>query len=220
MAQIAGIPDADAAQDQPSVRDRWKAFPRQHPIATVVLCVLVMSTIGALIWTYFAERERVSGVTVLNESSAHGTALVVYHPGLTDFQERVAGSFADGLVAAGWRVEVTTASHAAPRDVGAYDLLVVSSPTYWWTPAWPVTRYVERVDGLNGKHAAIIVTASGMGTRAMQVLRDNVEDNGGIVTSALTLYTWRPNDERAEGDNKQIAVDIAYREAAGIAPPR
>ena len=77
----------------------------------------------ALGWTqYRTNREVTSPPEVLNPAGAGGSALVVYHPGLSDFQQRVSRAFAAGLVAGGWRVELTTANRQARTDLTRYDL--------------------------------------------------------------------------------------------------
>ena len=52
--------------------------------------------------TVKVEREITSGMTAINPDDTAGTALVVYHPGLSDFPHDVANAFAEGLVARGW----------------------------------------------------------------------------------------------------------------------
>jgi flavorubredoxin len=156
-------------------------------------------------------------MTVINPSAAAGTALVVYHPGLSDFLRDVANAFAEGLVANGWRVELTSASAQAPRDLGRYDLLVLASPTYWWTPARPALRYVDRLDSLDGKATAILITASGQPARSRSVMEAHVRQKGGAIVASLALTAWKPNQQNDARPNKTVALGMA-REAAKAVP--
>jgi flavorubredoxin len=182
--------------------------------------LLVGVGLASFALTLWVERERGSAPRLVNGASTRGAALVVYHPGLQGFQERVTIAFTDGLAAAGWRVEITTASRVAPGDVSGYDLLVVGSPTYWWQPARPVTDYLDRLGNLDSKPTVVLVTGSGQGERSTRLLGDKIRDAGGRVFETLTLYAWRPNAEGVQGNNKQIAADIAYQAGAAIPPPR
>ena len=61
------------------------------------MLVFAVLSVGGVVWTYLAEREVVREVEVLNPEGAEGTALLVYHPGLTNFMPEVIDSFAEGL---------------------------------------------------------------------------------------------------------------------------
>ncbi|HWE20150.1 MAG TPA: hypothetical protein VG758_23720, partial [Hyphomicrobiaceae bacterium] len=80
--------------------------------------VVLLVTAGSLVWvSQVIKRETVSAVVTLNPSGSAGKALLVLHPGLSDFPDRIVAGFADGLLQAGWRVDRTTASRQAPADV-------------------------------------------------------------------------------------------------------
>jgi hypothetical protein len=67
-------------------------------------------------------------------------ALIVYHPGLGEFPQRVVEGFTRGLRASGWSAVIWTASDST--------LLVLGSPVYYWAPSRPVQGYLERVGDL------------------------------------------------------------------------
>jgi len=55
-----------------------------------IISAVLLILSGAAAWVvYRTNQQVVSGVTVVNPEGAGGKALVVYHPGLSDFQERV-----------------------------------------------------------------------------------------------------------------------------------
>lgn len=171
---------------------------------------MVALVLGGMVWTYLAEREVVTeGVEVVNAGGRGGTALVVYHPGLSGYVPGVMGAFVDGLVAEGWRVERTTASARAPVDLTGYDLLVLGTPTYWWRPSWPVRRYVERVGEMGGTPVAMVVTASGQVERSRALLGDQVRKAGGELIVARPLTVSAPNAEGDPRPNEVVARDLA-----------
>jgi flavorubredoxin len=185
-----------------------------------LVLLLVFVTAGA-IWVYYRTTSTVTrDIEVLNPGGRAGTALLVFHPGMTDFQETVTRAFAGGLTAAGWRVELATANRSAPRDLARYDLLLVGGPTYFWTPAQPIRRYVSALGDLGGKRTVVLVTGVGATSRSQRVLEDLVRAAHGTIVASLALTTLRPNDEtamRAGEKNRASAVRIAREAASKVA---
>ena len=180
----------------------------------VALGVLAAVAILSYLWLNNAVA---SGIQVMNPDGGAGTALVVYHPGRFGFGQRVRTAFVEGLVSNGWRVEVTTASAQSPTDLSAYDLLVVSGPTYWFTPSRPMLSYLKRVGDARGKPIVTILTAMGAGERSNAILLNAAEAANGKLVKWLLLYTVRPNED-LYGIND--AEEIAAAAAKEIAPPR
>jgi flavorubredoxin len=189
-------------------------------IVTVGIAALL---VGAAAWLYYSRnREVVSGVTTLNAGGEAGAALVVYHPGRSDFARRVIGGFAQGLVSRGWRVDLTTASLQAPADLSAYDLLVLGGPTYGFTPNQPIRRYLSRLGDLGGQRTATVVTAMGAGERSAAIMGRQVREANGELVESLLLYWMRPNDDDNYVDvsqNRDLAVELATQAAQRIPLP-
>ena len=184
--------------------------------STVLIIVLVvLAAAGALSYLWL-NKEMVSEVEVRNPEGDAGTALVVYHPGKSDFQEKVTYAFAEGLASNGWRVEITTASAQAPTDFSGYDLLVLGGPTYWFTPSRPIQRYLSRLGDLGGQPTVTIITAMGAGGRSISIMDQDVQEANGDLVKSLILYTIRPNED-LYGIND--AVEIATQAAKEISLP-
>jgi flavorubredoxin len=188
-------------------------------IVFVVLAVIVM----AVAWIdYGRNKEVASEVEILNPAGKTGTALVVYHPGRSDFQRRVFSGFMQGLVSNGWRVESTTPSAQTPTDLSSFDLLVLGGPTYWFTPNRPIKRYLNRLGDLEGQRTVTIITALGAGERSASIMQKQVREANGNLVKALLLYKMRPNDDDnfANGEqNQALAVEMAIQAALEISPP-
>jgi len=182
----------------------------------VLIIVLVVLTAAGVLSYLWLNQEVASKVNVLNPEGDVGTALVVYHPGKSDFQEKVTYAFAEGLVSNSWRVEITTASSQAPTDLSGYDLLVLGGPTYWFTPARPIRRYLSRFGDLGGQHTVTIITAMGAGGRSISIMDKQVREANGDLVKSLILYTFRPNED-LYGIND--AVEIATQAAREIPLP-
>jgi flavorubredoxin len=186
-------------------------------VALPILIVLIV----ALGWTiYTTSREVVSAVKVLNPQSENSRALIVWHPGKSNFPERIIMSFADGLITNGWRVEITTASSQAPSDLADYDLIVLGAPVYWSAPARPLTNYLTRIGDLQSKRTVILLTASGNADEALNLMKGKVLDEHGELIESMTLYRWRPNREGDEGDNESIGSELAQQAARKINPSK
>jgi flavorubredoxin len=158
----------------------------------------------------------------MNPGGETGRALVVYHPGKSDFQNRVFAGFAEGLVSNGWRVEVTTPSPQAPTGMADYDLLVLGGPTYGFTPNQPIQKYVSRLGDLGGKPTVTIITALGMGQRSSGRMEQLIRQANGNLVKALVLYKARPNDDEnpvGGRQNQDIAAQMATQAAKEIELP-
>ncbi len=178
------------------------------------LGVLAALAILSYLWL---NKAVVTGSEFVNPEGGAGTALVVYHPGRFGFGQRVRTAFVAGLVSNDWRVEVTTASAQSPADLSAYDLLVVSGPTYWFTPNRPILSYLRRLGDAGGKPVVTILTAIGAGERSNAILQKAVKDANGKLVTSLLLYTVRPNED-LYGIND--AEEIANSTAKALQLPR
>lgn len=188
----------------------------------VLIIILAMVVAAVALLDYGRNKEVASGVKVLNAEGDVGTALVVYHPGKSDFQHRVFSGFAEGLVSNGWRVEVTTPSSQARTDLAGYDLLVLGGPTYWFTPNRPIKRYLSRLGDLGGQRTVTIITALGAGERSTAIMESLVREANGDLVNGLLLYKMRPNDDDNYVNGKQnqaLAVEMATQAAKEIPLP-
>jgi hypothetical protein len=188
----------------------------------VLILVLVILVAAWVLLDLWLNREVVSDVRALNPGGDAGAALVVYHPGKSDFHHRVTAGFAEGLASNGWRVEIATASAQAPVDLSGYDLLVLGGPTYWFSPDRPIRRYLSRLGDLEGQRIVTIITAMGAGERSASIMEKQVRQANGDLVSALLLYSMRPNDDDkyVDGDqNRALAVEMATQAAKEISLP-
>jgi hypothetical protein len=185
--------------------------------AVVAVIVVAAAWVG-----YGRNRAVVSEVKVLNPEGKTGMALVVYHPGKSDFQRRVFSGFIEGLVANDWRVESTTPSAGTPTDLSSVDLLVLGGPTYGFSPNRPIKRYLRRLGDLAGQPTVTIITALGMGERSAAIMQKQVREANGNLVKGLLLYKMRPNDDdnAVDGEqNRALAVEMARQAASEIPPP-
>jgi hypothetical protein len=188
-------------------------------ILWIVWIVVPAILAAAGVWLYTGRNvDIVSPVKVLHTGAGTGTALVVYHPGKSDFHRRVIIGFAEGLASNGWRVEITTASPQAPTDLSGYDLLVLGGPTYVFAPNRPIRRYLRRLGDLGGQRTVTIVTAMGAGRRSTSIIERQVQEANGDLIKALLLYWMRPNDDHYGNvaQNRALAVKLATQAAEEI----
>ncbi|WOB10635.1 flavodoxin family protein [Piscinibacter gummiphilus] len=158
--------------------------------AAVVVSLLVAS---AGVW-WAASREVVTRITSLSHTGSTGRALVVYHPGLSDFPDRITSAFAAGMASAGWRVDRTTASRRAPTDLSGYDLVVLGSPVYANAAAPPLTRYLDRLGDLGGRPVVLVFTAAGDAGPALETSAAQAAAHHGRVVARLGYTTQQIGD--------------------------
>jgi len=171
----------------------------------VLIVVLVILVAAWVLFDLWLNREVVSEVRALNPGGDAGAALVVYHPGKSDFHHRVTAGFAEGLVSNGWRVEITTVSTQAPTDVSGYSLLVLGWPTYWFNPSLPVRKYLSRIGDIEKKNTVIICTAAGSPLNNCETMKNLVQAANGKIVKSLTLFTLRPNMVNGVNEPDKIA---------------
>jgi len=184
-------------------------------IPLVIFIVLLMG----YIWVEVLSRQENPTDIQVHNASGSPKAFVSYNPGISDIQERVVTAFVNGLIQAGWQVDLTTTSKQTPTDLSNYDLFVVSTNTYWWSPDVPTRRYLKSLE-LDGLATAILVTASGQGGRALNRTEQLVANAGGNVIEKSALFVWKPNDDaQTSRPNKEVAEEIAYNLAVNLSLP-
>jgi hypothetical protein len=143
---------------------------------------------------YSVYREVPIQTQVLNEDGAK-VALVIYHPGLTDFARNVTYTYAEALVSSGWQVEIATASPQAPTDISRYSLLALIWPIYDFNPAPTVTNQIHRIGNLNGINTTIVAIGGGLDLNAPNAMNKLVQDANGTIVQSLTSYRSQHNLE-------------------------
>ncbi len=164
-----------------------------HKLIPLAIIIAIIAFLGAMnLWLNVPVK---SEIEVLNPEGQAGTALVVYHPGKSDFQKDVSTAFAEGLVSNDWRVEMTTASSQAPGDISGYDLLVLGGPIYFSRPSRPISSYLSRLGNLKGKPTVTINTAMGPDRRSNSIMTKQIEKANGDLLNDLLLCTVASNED-------------------------
>lgn len=195
---------------------------KRSTLLSSLFAIFLGTAVAATVVTWLANRIQLRSPRLLLTGDPESMALIVYHPGLSDFPERVIDGFTRGLQESGWSVVIWTASAQTPTDLSNFDLLVLCSPINYWTPARPIKQYLERVGHLGGIHVVAVLTGMGSGKRAATIIERLVRDASGRLDTALTLYTHNPNDwnnYKGPRQNQDLAVELAKRAGRGIPPP-
>jgi len=175
---------------------KWKKIL----LTSLLVVLVVLLSVGGYL-EYSVYREVSTPTVVLNADGAK-TALVIYHPGLTDFARNVTYSFANGLVLSGWRVEITTASPQVQTSLSNYSLLVLGWPIYDFNPGPTITTQIHRMGNLNGTNTVVMVIAGGMDPfNAQANMNKIVENANGTVLETLQAFrgedAWRMMQDEA-----------------------
>ena len=162
---------------------RWKKML----LSAILIVLAALLSLGGYL-EYSVYREVSTETQVLNEDGAK-TALVIYHPGLTDFARNITYTYAEALAFSGWRVEIATASPQAPTNISKYSLLVLSWAIYDFNPAPTVTSQVHRIGNLNGINTVIITIGGGLDPfNAANAMNKIIRDANGTVIQSLTSF--------------------------------
>jgi hypothetical protein len=190
-------------------------------VALLYAAALVLAIVYVLSWRRNVDVDRPP--FALGREGAP-RALVVWHPGATRFPAEIVRSFAEGLAHSGWNVEVYAANRNAPMDLSRYQLLVLSVPVYWWSPAKPMRRYLARAKDLGGIETIVLLTSSARSERALAESEDLVRRANGRLRFVRTYGLLRPADRVAPQHglraNRRLARDLAFQAGAAVAPRR
>jgi hypothetical protein len=180
---------------------RWKKI-----VLTILLITLaVLGGVGA--YFEYSVYHEVSTQTVILNSNGAKTALVIYHPGLSEYAKNVTYTYAEALAAIGWRVEIATASPLAPTEITKYSLLVVGWAIYDFNPAPTITNQINRIGNLNGINTTIIILGGGLDPlNVKEAITKTVQDANGTITQIFTAY------------RSQRSPTLLQTKAAEIAP--
>ena len=180
---------------------RWKK------ILLITFLALLIITISLLAYASIGmNNDVITEITIKNPQGTK-SALILYHSGLSSFSHDIAYAYAGGLVSNNWRVEITTSSSQAPTNLSKYDLLVILSNTYAFTPDKPTIRQIERLGDLNGSQTVLITLGAGSAQESKQSLESIVSSSNVDIIQTFLLYSMAPN----EGDKS--ATEIAYQSA-------
>ncbi|MHB1109107.1 MAG: flavodoxin family protein [Devosia sp.] len=188
-------------------------------IGLIIAIVALLSIAAAsMVWVVTSiSRERVTLLTTLNPAGAVGRALLVFHPGLSDFPERTMTAFAEGLAQSGWSVDLTTASGQAPVNVADYGLIVVGSPIYGGVVGKPAADYLVRLGDFVGKPVVIVLTGAGDTAAALDATEASIKALNGKVVGRFAFTTMRPNESAKPYPGSNVDKAIAMARDAGKA---
>lgn len=180
---------------------RWKKIL----LTSLMIALSVLAGVFAYL-EYSVYREVSSPIETLNASGAKA-ALVIYHPGTTDFARNITYTYAEALAAAGWRVDIATVSAETPTDLSNYSLLVLNWAIYDLNPAPTINNYVQRVGNLNNINTTVITISGGLDPfNAKDAMNRIVQDaNGNIVQSLSSSRSDRNFDALREAAIKLTA---------------
>jgi flavorubredoxin len=184
---------------------KWK----QILLAIFLIIIVIFAVFSAYI-VINLNKDVVSGIDTIDAQGSK-SALVIYQPGLSIFPKDVSYALANGLAEAGWRVEITTASSQAPKDLSNYSLLVLGFPTYGAQPGTAIVRYLEGLGNLHGINTVLVSCAAGNANESAAVMKQKVQSESGIVKESVCLTSMAPN-------TGGTATDVARQAGSKILP--
>jgi flavodoxin len=81
-------------------------------------------------------------------------------------------------------------------DIAEYDLLVIGLPVWAFAPAPAINTFLDKLSGLNGKKAIILITSgSGAGVNTcFKTVRKVLEDKGALSIKEINIPNARMKD--------------------------
>ncbi len=156
-------------------------------LTTLLITLAVLGGVGAYL-EYSVYREVTTQTEILNANGTK-TALVIYHPGLSDYAKNTTHTYAETLATNGWRVEITTASPQAPTEISKYSLLVLGWAIYDFNPAPTITNQLHRIANLNGINTTVIILGGGLDPlNVKDAMTKTVQETNGNLIQIFTAY--------------------------------
>ena len=178
---------------------KWKKIM----LATLLVVLAALGSVAAY-FEYSVYHETPTDIEVLNADGAK-TALVIYHPGLTDFAKNVTYTYAEALAQAGWRVEITTPSTQAPTDIAKYQLLVLCWAIYDLNPAPTITNQIHRLGNLNDVDTVIIIIGGGLDPlNVKDSMNRIIEEANGTVVQSITSFRSQRNPSLLQAEAAKL----------------
>jgi len=177
----------------------------------ILLAVAVLLLGGVAIVTVGVEREAEYTLQSLG-GQGERRALILYHPSRdAQFTDELSLAIAEGLKAAGYAVDRATLTGDTPAQPTQYQLLVVVSNTFFWTPDLPTLRYLKRAK-LDRIPTVGVIAGAGSTTRAEKMLELALSGSGAAVVAMRAFWVSRPNDElRSAEPNRAVALQLAQQ---------
>jgi hypothetical protein len=175
-----------------------------------------------LLWaflTLFAEVKGKDKLFLFGDTSSNRTALLVYNPDLFyNLDEQVCSSFARALAGEGWLAKVATVAAAEKMGNGEIDLYVFCANTYNWAPDWPISNYIKKHQGIQGKNVVAITLGGGSTSVSQRRLEEMLSKHQVRLLDSRSFWLLRPNDENnPKTPNVQVAREQAKQLAKKIA---
>ncbi len=179
----------------------------------IFFALTIVSILTFTFFLIFPQIEKVTDIETINPGGVTGKILVVYHPGISNFQKNVTRSFVNGLVEKDYIVDMTTPSSKTTTEIDRYDLIVLGSPTYGFSPAKPIEDYIKRVGDFNDKKVVVLLTGAGSTDESIEEMKDLIEVANGSIIEVLILWSSAPNEEIYETSDP---LEIAYNSAVNL----
>lgn len=147
-----------------------------------------------------------------NIESNFPKALVVFDDDpLSDFDENICYSFANGLAQQNWSVTISSVNEACRDSSTRYNLYVLCANTYNFAPDWAISHYIHNGDHLQNTPVVAITLGAGTTQRAQRLLEENLKNKGADLIDSHVFWLMRPNDDtRLEDSNVQVALEMAF----------
>ncbi len=139
-------------------------------LGIIIALIIVLSVVG---WLIGVSRSKDSK-TLIPSGEIHGTALVVYDPGITGGTRTAAFHIAHELKTRGYEVKLAGARSSEALNLSGVDVLVIGSPTYGAQPTGPVKTYLQNLQSPGNITAGVYSLAGSI-----------VEDSNVVMAQAL-----------------------------------
>ncbi len=174
----------------------------------VILLVVLLLWVCLTLFTQYSGRG--PSIPITSDHSSQN-CLIVYNPDpFYNFDFLICDKIAEGLKTVGFDSQIMTLDKTKNVELSTYELIVICSNTYNFSPDWSTQKWIKEKNLLNKKTIAVTLGA-GSTKRSKDKLEKLLLHNGASVIESKSFWLMKPNDqEKSNKTNEQVALEMAF----------
>jgi len=157
-----------------------------------ILILLISTTIFFKISQSYLEKEQITEISIFGDENTRGEILVLYRPGITNFQKDLNDNAIDETIKRNWTTSSTTISSQTITNLTKFEYVIIITPVYEQKIHDDVSKYLKKVVFNQTKIIGIVTSGSKHSTYIDNLNESITQANGKIVGGLSLSYIIFP----------------------------